>query len=104
MVTMGATLFVTAYWAASTTPSVAPDCAETKSIVAFLAIAPAHSTSRADSASSVQSGIPGLTPFTKIFCGSFAGSPALVRKVSTSESATSVRPTTAMLCPLPSSP
>ena len=46
----------------------------------------------------------GIDAVDEYLCGSFAGSPAFSRKASTSVSATSVRPTTAMLCPLPSSP
>src|SRR5579863_563223 len=100
---MGATLWPTAYCADSVMPSVDVDCEVTNLMVAFLAMAPAHSTSMADSSSSSHQGNPGSGPLM-IICGSLGGRPALLRNVRTSDNATSTRPSTAMLCPVPSSP
>src|SRR6266536_3277416 len=100
---MGATLWLTAYCADRLIPSVAPDFEVTNLTVAFLAIAPAHSTSRADSASSLQSGNPGSGPFT-IICGSLAGSPELLRKMRLSCTAMSRRDCDAGLFGVPARP
>src|ERR1700733_12186574 len=97
---MFATLFATAYCADNEIPSLDPDFDVTNFTVAFLAIAPAHSTSSDDSTQSFEPTPPGSAPLV-IIVGLFAGSPALVRNVCTSDIVISTRPTTAMVCPLP---
>ena len=83
------------------TPSVAPVCDITKSMVAFFAIAPDHSTSRSASVSSVPPRSPGSAPLW-IKTGSLAGRPKKLRKNWTSVRLISVRPTIAIVWPVPS--
>src|SRR5271156_1724491 len=97
---MDATRFATAYCADNEIPSLAPDFDVTNFTVAFLAIAPAHSTSSDDSTQSPEPTPPGSAPLVTIV-GLFAGSPAVVRNVCTSDIVISTRPSTAMLCPAP---
>ena len=91
------------YCAESVMPSELLVLAEvTNTMLAPLATAPAHSTSRSASVSSP--GItPGSLPLTRIV-GLFAGRPNVARKPETSLSLISVSPIMATFCPVPSYP
>src|ERR1039458_1260483 len=86
-----ATLLPTAYCAESVMPSEAMVLAETTDLmVAPLAPAPAHSTSRSASVSRPPPTSPGSLPFTMI-CGWFGGKPNIARQPATSLSLIFVR-------------
>ena len=72
-------------------------------IVAFLAIAPAHSMSRSASPSASKLGIPGSGPYSTN-CGLFAGRPNFCLNVRMSARLISLSPTTTIFCPEPSKP
>ena len=92
------------YWAERSTPSVLPvDLEITNLMLAFRATAPAHSTSRSASPSSPAPRSPGSMPLT-MNCGVLAGRPNWLRKLVMSDRAMWVRPTMAMLTPVPSVP
>src|SRR4029077_15784269 len=80
----GASLLSTMNWAAASTPAVEfVFAAITKLIVAFLAIAPDHWTSKSDSISSGV--IPGsVEPGGMVMVGFLAGSPNILRKLTES--------------------
>ncbi len=93
---MGATLLSTAYWAERTTPSEAPDFEVTNLTVAFLAMAPAHSTSIVDSSLVLAVRQPGVGTVHDDL--RVVGSQRqLLRKVRTSVRLMSARPSTAIL-------
>ena len=97
----GARLWLTIYCAERSTPSLEfVDFETTNLMVAFLATAPDHSTSRSASVSSFEFQIPGSAPLT-MTCGSFAGNPKKVRNWRTSAILIFERATMATDCPLP---
>src|SRR5947209_7724539 len=100
-----AMLLLTMYCAERSTPSLPPgmEAETTNLMVAFLATAPDHSTSRSASVSSFPPRSPGSAPFT-IITGSLAGRPKKVRKYCTSAMLMLVRPTMAIVWPVPSIP
>src|SRR4029077_6037988 len=92
----GARLWLTIYCAERSTPSLElVDFETTNLIVAFLATAPDHSTSRSASVSSPELKIPGSAPLTMI-CGSLAGRPNILRNWRTSAILMFERPTMQM--------
>src|ERR1041385_9518134 len=100
----GARLLVTTYISDRIEPSVVLVLFDTtKSIVALLATAPDHSTSRSASPSSSGLTMPGSVPFRMMF-GGLGGRPFIERKVATSLGLRLLRPTIAMVCPVPSRP
>src|SRR5271170_5984061 len=101
---MGAVLLSIMYAADDAAPSVVEVLAVvTNLIVAPLATAPDHSTSRVFSVWSPALGVPGSAPLT-MTVGAFAGRPKAERKVATSVRLISLRPAIAIVWPVPSMP
>ena len=104
MLRIATAFWSTRYWAERSEPSVLEVLLEvTNWMVAFLATAPAHSTSRSASWSSAPPRSPGSVPLTMIAVG-FADRPMVVRKPSQAAVPGLVRPTMPMVVSEPSSP